>query len=52
MNTKNVSELEKARELAVKVKDKACLELEKEFWEHKKNFKKLAKKKINTSNDS
>jgi hypothetical protein len=44
METDNVSELDKARKLAVKVKEKAH-ELEKEFFEHQKNVKKLSKKK-------
>ena len=44
METDNVSELDKARKLAVKVKEKAQA-LEKEFFEHQKNFKKLSKKK-------
>jgi len=45
METDNVSELNKARKLAVKVKEKAHA-LEKEFYQHQKNFKKLSKKKI------
>jgi hypothetical protein len=44
MQTSEVSELDKARKLAVKVKEKAQ-ELEKEFYQHQKNFKKLSKKK-------
>jgi|LWDU01.1.fsa_nt_gi hypothetical protein len=44
MKPDGVSELEKARKLAVKVKVKAH-ELEKEFYEHLKAYKKLPKKK-------